>query len=311
MTTLYLTHECFLDHETGLGHPERPDRLRAIEKVLSHEIYMPLKRETAPAADDEVIARVHPESYISALRKAAPEEGEAYIDGDTLMSPGTMKAALHAVGAAVRATDAVMSGEARTAFCAVRPPGHHAEPARAMGFCFFSNAAIAAEHARAVHGAERVAVVDFDVHHGNGTQAAFWSEPDLFYGSTHQMPLFPGTGLLKETGVAENIVNAPLSGGQAGREFREAFNSRILPALYAFTPDLVIISAGFDAHRDDPLATLNLTEEDFGWVTYKLADVAHKHSKGRIVSLLEGGYNLTALARSVGVHVAALMDAGS
>jgi acetoin utilization deacetylase AcuC-like enzyme len=193
----------------------------------------------------------------------------------------------------------------------VRPPGHHAEPARAMGFCFFGNVAIAAHHARAKHGAERVAVVDFDVHHGNGTQAAFWADPNLFYASTHQMPLFPGTGDRNETGIAGNIVNAPLRPGNGGSEFQDAFRSRILPALANFAPDLLIISAGFDAHRDDPLASIELVEDDFAWATYKLAEIAAKHAGGRIVSALEGGYDLRALARSAGVHVSALMDAGS
>jgi len=310
MTTLFITHNCFLDHDTGAGHPERADRLRAIEKVLMNELYMPLEREDATEGSEEAVARVHPPAYIDMLRKAAPSEGEVYLDNDTIMSPGSLKAAFFAVGAAVRATDAVMTREAGTAFCAVRPPGHHAEPERPMGFCLFSNAAIAAHHARAVHGAERVAVIDFDVHHGNGTQAAFWNDADLFYASTHQMPLYPGTGFLRETGVADNIVNAPLGAGDAGPQFREAYENRIFPALTAFSPDLIIMSAGFDAHRDDPLASLNLVENDFAWITYKLADIAHKHCSGRIVSLLEGGYNLTALAHSTGVHLAALMEAG-
>jgi acetoin utilization deacetylase AcuC-like enzyme len=310
MTTLYITHDCFLEHDTGLGHPERPDRMRALWKVLDHELYAPLVREEAKATTDEVIARVHPQAYIDALRAAAPESGSVYIDGDTLMSPGTMKAVTYAAGAAVRATDAVMSGEVQNAFCGARPPGHHAEPAQAMGFCFFNNVAIAAQHARAKHGAERVAVVDFDVHHGNGTQAAFWSEPSLFYASTHEMPLYPGTGHVRETGASSNIVNAPLRAGDGGRQFREAMEARVLPELANFAPDLLIISAGFDAHRDDPLANIALAEEDYSWVTYKLADVAHKYCKGRIVSVLEGGYNLNALARSAGVHVAALIEAG-
>lgn len=310
MTTLYITHPCFLDHDTGFGHPERADRLRAIEKILSHENFVSLVREEAPSADEEAIARVHPQAHIDALRKASPEEGSVFLDGDTLMSPGTLKAAFHAAGAALRATDAVMSGEAQNAFCAVRPPGHHAEPERAMGFCFFNNVAIAAHHARIHHGAERIAVVDFDVHHGNGTQAAFWSHRDLFYGSTHEMPLYPGTGDPRETGIANNIVNAPLRAGQAGPEFREALSSRIFPALLNFSPDLLIISAGFDAHHDDPLSNLRLCEEDFSWATFKLAEIAHKHTNGRIVSLLEGGYNLTALALSTAVHISALMEAG-
>jgi acetoin utilization deacetylase AcuC-like enzyme len=311
MTTLYITHPSYLEHDTGPGHPERPDRMRALAKVLSHELFAGLTREEAPEGDDEAIARVHPQSYIDAIRAVAPERGTVHIDGDTLMSPGTLRALLHGVGAAIRATDAVMSGEFANAFCGTRPPGHHAEPERAMGFCFFNNVAIAAQHARAKHGAERVAVVDFDVHHGNGTQAAFWPERHLFYASTHQMPLYPGSGYQNETGVAGNIVNAPLRSGDGGAQFRDAFRNRILPELTDFAPDLLLISAGFDAHRDDPLASLQLVEDDFSWATYKLAEIAAKHAGGRIVSVLEGGYDLSAMARSAGVHVSALMDVGS
>ena len=311
MTTLYISHPCFLDHDTGPGHPERPDRIRALEKVLSHELFAGLTREEAPEGDDDAIARVHPHSYIDAVRAAAPDRGIIHLDGDTPMSPGSLRAVLHGVGAALRATDAVMSGEFANAFCGIRPPGHHAEPNRVMGFCFFNNVAIAAEHARTKHGAERVAVVDFDVHHGNGTQAAFWSNRHLFYASTHQMPLYPGTGYQNETGVAGNIVNAPLRPGDGGSQFREAFRSRILPELTNFAPDLLLISAGFDAHRDDPLANIELVEDDFSWATYKLAEIAAKHAGGRIVSMLEGGYDLKAMAQSAGVHVSALMDTGS
>jgi acetoin utilization deacetylase AcuC-like enzyme len=310
MATLYITHSCFLDHDTGWGHPERADRIRAIHKVLEHEAFAALKREDAPEGSEEDVTRVHPPSYVEALKKASPDKGAAYIDGDTLMSPGTIKAAMHAVGAATRATQAVMTGEVRNAFCAIRPPGHHAEPARAMGFCFFSNAAIAAQYARARHGAERVAVVDFDVHHGNGTQAAFWSDRNLFYASTHEMPLFPGSGHPGETGVAKNIVNVALRAGDSSPQFKQAFRDRILPALANFAPDLLIISAGFDAHQDDPLANLGLIEEDFAWATYKLAEIAHKTAGGRIVSLLEGGYNLKALSLSTVMHLKSLMDAG-
>jgi acetoin utilization deacetylase AcuC-like enzyme len=310
MATLYITHECCLKHDTGQGHPERADRLRALWRVLDHEMYAPLTREEAVEGTDEAIRRMHPQAYIEALRDASPASGAVYVDGDTLMSPGTMDAVLYGVGAAVRATDAVMRGEFQNAFCGMRPPGHHAEPTQAMGFCFFNNVAIAAAHARAVHGAERVAVVDFDVHHGNGTQAMFWSEPNLFYASTHEMPLYPGTGHMRETGAANNICNAPLRAGDSSAQFREAMEGRVLPALDNFRPDLLIISAGFDAHRDDPLANIGLVEDDYGWVTYKLADIAHKHCNGRIVSVLEGGYNLNALARSAGLHVAALMEAG-
>jgi acetoin utilization deacetylase AcuC-like enzyme len=221
-----------------------------------------------------------------------------------------MEAALRAVSAGLEAVDKVFSGEAKNAFCQVRPPGHHAENDRAMGFCVFSNAAIAGLHARARHGAERIAVVDFDVHHGNGTQDIFWSDKDLFYGSTHQMPLFPGTGALNETGVG-NIWNAPLRAGDGGETFREAFTGRILHSLHNFAPDLVIISAGFDAHRRDPLGGLELVEADFMWATEEVAKIADRHAGGRIVSLLEGGYDLEGLAKSVAVHVRTLMDAGA
>ncbi len=310
MATLYLTHPCFLDHDTGPGHPERADRMRAIEKALAGEEFAALMRAEAPEAGEDAIARAHPRSYVEGLRSAAPESGEVYVYDDTPMSPGTMKAALHAAGAALRATDAVMSGEAQNAFCAIRPPGHHAEPKRAMGFCFLANAVIAAKHAREVHGAERIAVADFDVHHGNGTQAFFWADRNLLFASTHQMPLFPGTGHPNETGVANNIVNAPLRHGDDGAVFREAFQSRIFPALHNFQPDLLIISAGFDAHHKDPLGGIELVEDDFEWVTYKLAEIAHKYAAGRIVSVLEGGYHLNALGDSVAVHLKALMDAG-
>jgi acetoin utilization deacetylase AcuC-like enzyme len=292
------------------GHPERPDRLRAIEDALATPAFNALKREQAPSADLAVIERVHPPRYVEAIRAAAPKQGLVWLDPDTAMCPKSYNAALRATGAAVYAVDQVMSGAAENAFCAVRPPGHHAEASRAMGFCLFNSVAIAAEHARAKHGAERVAVVDFDVHHGNGTQHAFWSDKDLFYGSTHQMPLFPGTGALTETGVG-NIFNAPLNPLDGSARFREAFLTRILPALHNFGPDFMLISAGFDAHHEDPLAQIELTEEDFNWVTEKLVEMADKHAGGRVVSLLEGGYDLDALARSTAVHVQALMQASS
>ena len=316
MATLLLTHPSFLEHDTGYGHPERADRMRAIDKVLSHEIFARLVREEAPLRDDveAQIRLAHPASHFEKIREAAQRargrEHPTYIDGDTLVSSGTWNAALRAVGAGLAAVDAVIEGRAANAFCQVRPPGHHAENDKAMGFCFFSNAAIAGLYARAKHGAERVAVVDFDVHHGNGTQDIFWSDKDLFYGSTHEMPLFPGTGAVDERGVG-NITNAPLRAGDTGERFREAFESRILPALHDFGPDILIVSAGFDAHQADPLANLRLVEADYLWATEKLAAVARRHSGGRIVSMLEGGYDLNALARSVAVHVKALMDAGA
>ncbi|MFN3743644.1 MAG: histone deacetylase family protein [Hyphomicrobiaceae bacterium] len=316
MTTLLLTHPVFLEHDTGPGHPERPDRMRAIDRVLAHDIFQTLRREEAPLRDDveEWIALAHPQSYIDRIKELRPAPGEepVHLDGDTLLSSGSWEAALRAVGAGLRAVDAVIdktSGIAN-AFCQVRPCGHHAETARAMGFCIFNNVAIAAMYARRKHGAERVAVVDFDVHHGNGTQDIFWNDKDLFFASTHQMPLYPGTGALGETGVG-NIFNAPLRPGDGGERFREAMESRILPALRNFGPDLVLISAGFDAHRDDPLANLQLVESDFAWATEAIAEVARRHAQGRLVSMLEGGYNLTGLARSVAVHVKGLMDAGA
>jgi acetoin utilization deacetylase AcuC-like enzyme len=314
MTTLLITHPCFLEHDTGPGHPERPDRMRAINKALAHDIFAPLKRVEAPLRDDveNWIALAHPKAYIDAIKELRPARGEepVRLDPDTVLSAGSWEAALRAVGSGLLAVDEVVERRVHNAFAQVRPCGHHAETARAMGFCIFNNVAIAAMYARAKHGCERVAVVDFDVHHGNGTQDIFWSEKDLFFASTHQMPLYPGTGALGETGVG-NIWNAPLRPGDGGDPFREAFESRILPALRNFGPDLIVISAGFDAHRDDPLANLQLVEPDFAWATQKLAEVADRHAGGRLVSMLEGGYDLTALARSVAVHVKGLMDAGS
>jgi acetoin utilization deacetylase AcuC-like enzyme len=309
MSTLYLTHPVFKNHDTGSGHPERPDRMRAIDAVMAHEIFNDLVREEAPKSDFEVLKLVHPSGYIEGIREAAPERGLIYLDGDTVMSPGSLEAGLRAVGAGLRAVDAVMTGEARNAFCAVRPCGHHAEPSRAMGFCFFANVAIAGKYAREKHGAERIAVVDFDVHHGNGTQAAYWNDKDLFFASTHQMPLYPGTGALNETGVAGNIVNAPLRAGDGGEKFKQAFEERVLPELRNFRPDIVLISAGFDAHRNDPLASLELVEEDFGWATAKLLEIAEETAGGRVVSMLEGGYDLRGLAGSVAAHVKRLMEA--
>jgi acetoin utilization deacetylase AcuC-like enzyme len=316
MTTLLLTHPSFVGHDTGAGHPERPDRMRAIDRVLSHEFYASLTRAEAPMRDDAeaAILAAHPPQHLAKI-KAAREQtsgGPLYVDGDTIMSAGSWEAALRAVGAGLEAVDQVMDPNSgiKNAFCQVRPPGHHAESERAMGFCFFNSIAIAAYHARKKHGAERIAVVDFDVHHGNGTQDIFWSDKNLFFGSTHQMPLYPGSGALNETGVG-NIWNAPLRAGDTGEKFKEAFQSRILPALRNFSPDLVLVSAGFDAHKDDPLANVKLVEADFLWVTEELAQVAERHCKGRIVSMLEGGYDLTALARCVAVHVKTLMDAGA
>lgn len=308
MSTLYLTHPDCLDHDNGFGHPERPDRLRAIERALEHEAFHNLIREQAPLGTLEQAALAHPQAYVERIAAAAPAEGIVQLDADTSMSPGSLQAALRAVGAATTAVDEVMEGKVRNAFCGVRPPGHHAEKVKAMGFCLFGNAAVAAYHARQKHGAERVAVVDFDVHHGNGTQDIFWDDKDMFYGSTHQMPLYPGTGAISETG-AGNIVNAPLQPGDGGPEFREAMEAVILPALERFAPDLVIVSAGFDAHARDPLANLNLVEQDFAWITKRLMEIADTSCNGRVVSLLEGGYDLQGLALSAAAHVRALMRA--
>jgi len=308
MTTLLLTHPACLEHDTGYGHPERADRLLAIESALEAERFHYLVREQAPLADLAVIERLHPKAYVEMVKAAIPARDHKWLDPDTVVSPGSWMAALRATGAAISAVDQVMTGKADNAFCAVRPPGHHAELSRAMGFCLFNTVAVAALHARAGHGAKRVAVVDFDVHHGNGTQAAFWSDKDLFYGSTHQMPLFPGTGALDETGVG-NIFNAPLKPGDDGDDFRAAFEARILPALDQFAPNILLVSAGFDAHLRDPLAQLRLVEADFAWVTEKLMEAAAKHCGGRLVSTLEGGYDLDALASSTAIHVQTLMGA--
>ncbi len=313
MSTLLVTHPAFKRHLTGPGHPERPARMDAIDKVLGHDLFAGLVREEAPLREDaeERILLAHPNEHLDAIKRARPGDNEtAHLDPDTPMSAGTWEAALRAVGAGLHAVDRVMTGAAANAFCQVRPPGHHAESKQAMGFCFFSNAAIAGLYARVKYGAERVAIVDFDVHHGNGTQEIFWSDKDLFYGSTHEMPLYPGTGALSETG-AGNIWNAPLRAGDGGERFRAAMEERIFPALDAFQPDLLMISAGFDAHEADPLANLRLVEADFLRVTERLAELARRHCQGRVVSMLEGGYDLTALARSVAVHVRALMEQGA
>jgi len=307
MATLLITHPACLDHLTPLGHPERPDRLRAIERALEAEKFQSLARVEAPAAPLEVIALCHPMDYITQIRDATPREGMVRLDADTSMSPGSFEAALRAVGGAMLAVDEVMTGKAVNGFVATRPPGHHAETARPMGFCLFDNAAIAARYAQDRHGISRAAIVDFDVHHGNGSQEIFWADKTVMYCSTHQMPLFPGTGALRETGDYNTVVNAPLRPGDGGEAFRAAFESRILPRLSDFQPELVVISAGFDAHMRDPLANLNLIEADFVWATQKIMDVADRHAGGRVVSLLEGGYDLEALANSAAAHVTALM----
>ena len=311
MTTLIFSHPRCLDHDPGDGHPEAPGRLRAVLEGLARwkETGGPGQGEVAwgeaPAAERAALERVHGADHVDRILAAVPGAGRNYLDPDTGLSPGTREAVLRAAGAVVAAVDAVMAGTARNAFAAVRPPGHHAEPGRAMGFCLFNNVAVGAFHARAVHGLERVAVVDFDVHHGNGTEAAFRDDGDLFFASSHQFPHYPGTGSGREDN--DHIVNAPLAAGAGGSEFRAAWERQILPALRDFGPEMVFISAGFDAHARDPLAELYLTEEDFAWVTREIRAVAEDCCGGRLVSTLEGGYDLEALAASAVAHVEALV----
>jgi acetoin utilization deacetylase AcuC-like enzyme len=305
MTTLLYTHPACLEHDPGQYHPEAPARLRAVLEALDAPEFARLERREAPEASLDDIARVHPRRFVERLLAAVPLQGHAAIDADTVICPASGKAALRAAGAVVAAVDAVVAGEADNAFCAVRPPGHHAEPTRALGFCLFNNVAIGALRARAVHGLARVAVIDFDVHHGNGTQARFADDASLFYASTHQFPLYPGTGAASETGVG-NIVNVPLPPMAGSRQFRTGVSDWILPALDAFRPEMVLISAGFDAHKSDPLAQLLLDEQDYAWVTEQLMQIARHHAKGRVVSTLEGGYDLAALGASAAAHVGVL-----
>jgi acetoin utilization deacetylase AcuC-like enzyme len=307
VATLLLHHSSFANHKTAAGHPERPDRYRVVEAALGQPQFDALVRETAEIADLDTTRYVHTNRYIDALEEARPSEGYVYLDGgDTMMEPSTWEVVLRGVGGTLQAVDKVLDGEVQNAFVACRPPGHHAETERAMGFCLFNNISIGARHAQKIHGLNRVAIVDFDVHHGNGTQEIFYSDPSVLYASTHQMPLFPGTGAARETGVG-NIFNAPLAPGDGGAELREAFEDRILPAVDAFKPELIIVSAGFDAHVRDPLASLRMTADDFAWVTRELMKSAEKICEGRLVAVLEGGYDLQALADSVSTHVGELM----
>ena len=308
MTTLLFSHPACLEHEPGRHHPESPARLRAILTALDEPEFARLQRREAPQAALDDLLRVHSWRHVERTLGAVPQSGHIGIDADTILSPASGAAALHAAGAVAAAVDAVVAKEADNAFCAVRPPGHHAEPERAMGFCLFNNAAIGALRAREVHGLARVAVIDFDVHHGNGTQAAFEADGSLFYASTHQYPLYPGTGAASETGVG-NIVNAPLRPMSGSGQFRLAMTERIFPTLAAFRPELLMVSAGFDAHRNDPLAQLLLDEQDYVWVTEELLAIADRYAEGRLVSTLEGGYDLVALAASVAAHIRVLMSA--
>jgi acetoin utilization deacetylase AcuC-like enzyme len=308
--TLLISHPSFLEHDTGDYHPERPDRLRAVMAALADEEFAGLRRLIAPEATIEQLTRVHPREYVDAILDIRPPPGElVHVDADTVMSAGSANAARHAAGAVVAAVDGVLDGSARNAFAAVRPPGHHATPDVPGGFCLFNNVAIGARHAQAAFGLERVAIIDFDVHHGQGTQAVVELEPTLFYASTHQYPLYPGTGFVRDRGIAGNVANVPLAAGAGSAEFRLAWSERLLPALDGFAPELVIVSAGFDAHRRDPLAGLDVETEDFVWLTEELLAIADRHAKGRLVSVLEGGYDLAALAESVSTHVRALMAA--
>ena len=308
MTTLIYTHEACLAHRPGPQHPESPERLQAVLKALRAPQLAAAQWREAPMGTRAQVLRVHTQAYLEQVEASSPSQGLRVLDaGDTLMSPGTLQAVMRCVGAACAGVDAVIGGAARNAFCATRPCGHHAEADRAMGFCVFNQAAIAALHARAVHGMRRVAVVDFDVHHGNGTQNSFYRDPELFYGSCHQAPFYPGTGARHETGVAGNIVNIPLALGCDSDMFRQRMTQEMLPALRRFAPELLIISAGFDAHHLDPLGGLSFTDDDYHWITAELMAVADESAAGRVVSVLEGGYSLDALATAITAHVIALL----
>lgn len=306
MTTWLITHPACLEHDTGPGHPESIARLQTVLSALEGPAFQFLQRQEAPQATIEQLARVHDRAYIEQLLAAIPTEGHLMLDNDTVASPGSGEAALRAAGAVCLAVDAVMTGEAKRAFCAVRPPGHHAEPDKAMGFCLFNNVAVGAAHARAAHGIKRIGIVDFDVHHGNGTAAMFTGRRGFYYLSSHQQPLFPGTGEPSEN-RRNNIFNLALPAYTNGMDFRPIFQDELLRHLNDFAPDLIFISAGFDGHIDDPLANLRLNERDFGWITEEIVNIARRHSQGRVISTLEGGYNLNALRRSVIAHVSALL----
>ncbi len=304
MTTGFYTHADCLLHEMGPGHPECPARLQAIEdQLIASRVGALIERESPPLADETALLRVHTQAHVDFIRDSAPKQGYAAIDPDTTMNPHTWQAALRAAGAAIAATDAVIEGRHDNAFCSVRPPGHHAEPARAMGFCFFNNVAIAARHALDVHGLERVAVIDFDVHHGNGTEAAFADDPRVLMCSFFQHPFYPYSGT---DAPASNMVILPMPARSSGAAVREAVERTWLPRLHAFKPAMIFVSAGFDAHREDDLGNMGLVEDDYAWLTAQICDMADRYAQGRIVSCLEGGYNLSALGRSAVAHVRAL-----
>ena len=306
MTLLY-AHAVSSRHQTPPGHPERADRIAAVERGLAG---LSLTRRASPIAKESELLRCHPQSYVDAIRDAEPETGTIQLDPDTWMSPGSWEAALRAVGGACAAVDAVLAGEAKNAFVVARPPGHHAESATPMGFCLFGTVAIAAKHALDQHHLTRVAVVDFDVHHGNGTQVLLWDEPRALFATSQQMPLWPGTGDRSERGAHGQIMNLPLPPRSDGATMRAAYEGEVFPALEAWRPELILISAGFDAHANDPLAQLNWREGDFAWLTQRLCDLADTHAQGRVVSCLEGGYDLDALAASVAAHVGVLQERG-
>ena len=303
--TLVFAHATSAQHITPVGHPERVDRIAAVERGLAG---LAVKRRISPLAAQADILRCHPQAYIDRIRLAEPASGTEQLDADTWMSRGSYQAALRAVGGACAAVDAVLAGQDKTAFVVARPPGHHAETATPMGFCLFGTVAIAAKRALYHHGLGRVAVVDFDVHHGNGTQDLLWHEPRAFLATSQQMPLWPGTGDPSETGAHGQILNLPLPPESTGATMRAAYEAQVFPALDAFKPDLILISAGFDAHAADPLANLNWHEDDFAWLTHRLCDLAATHAQGRVVSCLEGGYDLGALQTSVAAHVSVLME---
>jgi acetoin utilization deacetylase AcuC-like enzyme len=308
MTTLLIENAAGLDHATPAGHPEQVARLQAVMRALAP--LEPLHREEAPLADEQALLLCHPQHHVDRIRAAIPNAGTTALDADTYVSPGSWEAAVKGVGGCIRAVDAVLDGTVQNAFVATRPPGHHCETDTPMGFCLFGNIAIAAKHALQHHGLSRVAVVDFDVHHGNGTQDLLWDEADTLFISSHQMPLYPGTGAPSERGAFDNVMNLPLGPGTDGSTMRSIYATRVIPRLRLFAPELILISAGFDAHRDDPLANLNWTTEDFAWITHALCDVADEVCAGRVVSTLEGGYDLDALAESTAAHVTVLMERG-